>query len=159
MEAASGRLPFTAECGPRFQDIDAKPGSLFRHYAVENDELSGKRVDSLCEPRLVSTRRVLLDYAFPNRPVDDTEGFGQDGFGIRRFSAANGRPKLLQLGLQAVAIHLIDKSSFLALAIPFNCRWMIGHLFSFSCGCALSCSRFATPKTPMITHAIMRPGC
>jgi hypothetical protein len=97
---------------------------------VENDELSGKRVDSLCEPGLVSTRRVLLDYAFPNRPVDDTESLGQDRLGIRRFSATNGRPKLLQLGLQAVAIHLIDKSSSLALPIPFNCGWMIGHLFS-----------------------------
>src|SRR5262245_41004644 len=33
-----------------------------------------------------------------------------------------------------MAIHLIDKSSPLALSMSFNCGWMIGHLFSLSSG-------------------------
>src|SRR5215510_2543232 len=66
VEAIGGWFSFIVECRPGFQDFDTEPRSLFRYHALENDELSGKRVDSLCQAGLVSAGCILLDNALPN---------------------------------------------------------------------------------------------
>src|SRR5215470_7189894 len=96
MEAACRRFSSAAERGSCFQNIDTEPRSLFRYHALEDDELSGKRVDSLRKARLVSAGSVFLDYALPNRLVDHAECLGQHRLSVGRFSAADGGSQLLQ---------------------------------------------------------------
>jgi phosphate starvation-inducible PhoH-like protein len=67
-------------------------------------------------------------------PVDNAHGFGQNRFCLRLFAACDGGAKLLKLGFQPVAIHLVDQSPLLALPVSFECGWMVGHQVSFENG-------------------------